>query len=274
MAIDNQNILNIELNSNGGKFGKIKTQTAVTPDYIFDNSYIGLKKFYNFIKGGASQEQSNFPTAFWYFCPFFYPSNDFIDSSDSSNYAKLLQDNFFYQNSSKLERLRYCINQIQFPSLTLKSDTGTNSLGSGVQGISTIYGTSNILGNAYVHPDKNTLVVQLMNTQSPLMEELIYPWLKETVRTTKAANQSLFPKLNMACKFWSAGRMEEDMEKVLPDFVYYITGLFPSTVDTIDANHSGGDKTNRTVNFIFNDFIILNNYDEAEKYGLGELFTV
>lgn len=184
-------------------------------------------------------------------------------------------DSFFGDKTALLEKLRYCIQQISFTNLTLKGQSAQGSLttGFGVSDISNAYGQITSPGNAFLFPATGTFSMMVLNTMSPVIENFIYPWIMEVLKTTKKASETLFPKLNLAVKFWSPERVQHDMNGIKPDYVYYITGIFPTTIELVNPSHSASStKGNRSITFSFADFIILNSKSEAEKYSLGELF--
>lgn len=181
---------------------------------------------------------------------------------------------FFDKYDEQLARMRFGIQQIVFPAIDLKSvnESGV-AAGAATENVSTIYGGYNILNNAYLQPAARELTIQLLDFQSPIVENFIYPWMEEVARTRRDdKDKSLFPKLNMAVKYWAPNNTFRDMEGVAPDFVYYVTGLFPISMPTITPQMIKGNNY-RNVKFSFNDLIVLNSKSDAAKYNLWELFV-
>lgn len=182
MASNAQNILNT--NS--------VVQLPQKKELAFENKYIRLKDFYNFIKSSGNNGE-NVPTPFWYFCPYFYPNNESVDTSPSTNYSSLLQDSFFSKNSSMLEKLRYCIQQISFPDIGMKAMSNSGGMsGQGNLELSTIYGGFTGLQNSFLFAKNTSINISILNTNTPLVEKLIYPWMNEVVRTTKESRAGAF----------------------------------------------------------------------------------
>lgn len=181
---------------------------------------------------------------------------------------------FFDKYDEQLARMRFGIQQIVFPAIDLKSVNESGiAAGGATENVSTIYGGYNILNNAYLQPAARELTIQLLDFQSPIVENFIYPWMEEVARTKRDdKDKSLFPKLNMAVKYWAPNNTFRDMEGVAPDFVYYVTGLFPISMPTITPQMIKGNNY-RNVKFSFNDLIVLNSKSDAAKYNLWELFV-
>lgn len=181
---------------------------------------------------------------------------------------------FFDKYDEQLARMRFGIQQIVFPAIDLKSVNESGiAAGSATENVSTIYGGYNILNNAYLQPAARELTIQILDFQSPIVENFIYPWMEEVARTKRDdKDKSLFPKLNMAVKYWAPNNTFRDMEGVAPDFVYYVTGLFPISMPTITPQMIKGSNY-RNVKFSFNDLIVLNSKSDAAKYNLWELFV-
>jgi hypothetical protein len=64
--------------------------------------------------------------------------------------------------------------------------------------------------------------------------------------------------VDMAVKFWGPNRVQADMENVPPNFIYYVTNMFPKSVPLYSAKMmpSVSDLT-RTATFAFNDILVL-----------------
>ena len=253
---------------------------GVTASYNLNTDFVDIRDFYNFIK---SQSGLNIPTDFWAFSVCFYPYNEASTEYISLDKSSILNNYFFSQYESEFARFRYCIQQIEFPSLSIKgSDTGTE-LNDGYADISNMFGGYTILKNSYINAESHTLNMRILNTQSPVIENFVYPWMQEVLRTKSRTviqkNEEtpldiVIPKVNIAVKYWGLNHLVHNMHGVKPDFVYYITGAFPVKINVYNPQQSvNNGNINRSVTFAFNDFVILNSYHDALKYNLFELFA-
>ena len=94
--------------------------------------------------------------------------------------------------------------------------------------------------------------MRVLNTQKPVVENFIYPWMLEALRSSYGGSdgQTPVPRVNMAVKFWHPGHITREMEGVKPDFVYYVTGMFPVKIARVHPDADGhriGDPANRVV---------------------------
>ena len=242
--------------------------------------FIHVRDFYNFIRASSA----NVPAPFFYFSPNFYTYENAINLQTRvfSNITRKRageepeitpSEDFFKDSLAEFARFRYCIQAISFPELGLQAySEGTSGGSLGNMDISNIYGGHSIIRNSYVNALQHTLSMNVLNTQHPVVENFLYPWLIAAVRT-EITNRPI-PRVNMAVKFWSPDRITRNMEGVKPDFIYYITGLYPIKIDTWNPKQMSGADADlqRKVTFAFNDFIILNSYADAVKYNLVEFF--
>lgn len=226
--------------------------------------FIHSRDFYRFIKSGNGEFT---PLNAWHFSVVFEPSNDILKF-----------------DTKKLNILRMAIQSIKFPdTLQIKgvsNDEGT--IGEGTFDASTIFGGYTALNNSYIHPAQRTFTCVILNTQFPIIESFIYNWMKYAVYPNyfatdifdKNADQTIFPKVNMAVRFWGPNRVHaQGMDDVPPNFVYYLTEVFPISMNlaTPSMNLQEGSTT-RLVTFSFNDFLIFNNKYEAWLHNLDYLF--
>lgn len=226
--------------------------------------FIHSRDFYRFIRSGNGEFT---PLNAWHFSVVFEPSNDILKF-----------------DTKKLNILRMAIQSIKFPdTLQIKgvsNDEGT--IGEGTFDASTIFGGYTALNNSYIHPAQRTFTCMILNTQFPIIESFIYNWMKYAVYPNyfatdifdKNADQTIFPKVNMAVRFWGPNRVHaQGMDDVPPNFVYYLTEVFPISMNlaTPSMNLQEGSTT-RLVTFSFNDFLIFNNKYEAWLHNLDYLF--
>lgn len=193
--------------------------SSATAPLDANKSFIHIKDFYNFIKTSSE----NAPTPFFYFSPNFYAFQNAINLKNGL-LTKDFGDRFFKSHMDDFNRFRMCIQAISFPVLSLQSyNEGVGGGSGGHLDLTNIYGGHTILKNSYLNAESHTLSIQILNTQRPLLENFIYQWLVETLRTDIELESNPIPRVNMAVKFWSASRLVKNMEGIVPDFVYYVT---------------------------------------------------
>ncbi len=263
-------------------FGHGLVQEFVAPQEM-NKSFIHIRDFYNFIRATSA----NVPAPFFYFCPNFYAFDTSVDmltsvtvdrgkavlQSEPKDKTARSSGKFFESCLGDFARFRYCIQGISFPALRIQGyESGTGGGGAAYKDLTNIYGGHSIISNSYLNAEQHTLEMNVLNTQKPIVENFIYPWLMEVLRTNIVDKP--IPRVNMAVKYWSPDRITWDMEGVKPDFVYYVTGMFPVRIDTWNPKQAVGDSDiQRKVVFAFNDFVILNSYADAVKYNLVEFFV-
>ena len=106
-----------------------------TSRHYLDKKFLNIRDFYNFMKNKSG---ANTPTDFFYFAVNFYQYGESL--ADNNLSRKAYNDNFFAKYDEQLMRLRFGIQQIQFPGLGLKS-VGESGIatGSATDNASTIY---------------------------------------------------------------------------------------------------------------------------------------
>lgn len=234
-----------------------------------DKNFIHIREFYNFMRIGNGQ---NAPTPFFYFSPNFYNGANEIDLETGVT----KEHTFFKDHIGEFARFRYCIQAISFPSLSLRSyDSGTGGGSNAYKDITNLFGGYTTLQNSFINADTHTLDMNILNTHKPVVENFVYPWMLDALRSFYGGPEggTPIPRVNMAVKFWSPNHITHQMEGVKPDFIYYVTGLFPVKIKGYNPIQMPNDSAiQRNVTFAFNDFIIINSESDALKYNLGEFF--
>ena len=185
-------------------------------------NFLNIRDFYNFIRDKSG---SNSPTSFWHFSVNFYLHEHELTNSISYYNDFSIGEGFFVGKEEFLAKFRYCIQGITFPQLALKGvKDGVGGLSEAVIDISNLWGGYNILANSYVHASQHTIQMVVLNTQVPIVERFLYPWMMAAVNSKY--DVYAIPKLNMSVKFWGGNVVVHDMENVKPTFIYYMTGLF------------------------------------------------
>jgi hypothetical protein len=119
--------------------------------------------------------------------------------------------------------------------------------------------------------------MKVLNTYSPIIEKFLYPWMIKCLQPNVEKDLGAvanFPRLDMAINFWKPNCIYEDMEGQRPEFMYYLKGIFPSSIQAYNPIQSaGGGDNNRDVEFTFNQFVMIPNANIANHFGLGHLFS-
>ena len=227
--------------------------------------FLHTKDFYNWIKDSTG---NNSPATFyWFSVVFYYP---IIGSTN---------DIFFFGNNleKNLEDLRYCVQQIQLPKINYTGYNAQGQAGTGTIDASNMYGTYTVLGNSYLGITQKTFTMKVLNTYSPIIEKFLYPWMIKCLQPNVEKDLGAvanFPRLDMAINFWKPNCIYEDMEGQRPEFMYYLKGIFPSSIQAYNPIQSaGGGDNNRDVEFTFNQFVMIPNANIANHFGLGHLFS-
>jgi len=233
-------------------------------------SYLHTRDFYNFIRAASGY---NTPTTMYFFSVNFYNyGGDAVDLKTG-----MLNETFFRRNIGEFSRFRYCIQAVNLPDLRITGYGPEGTAGSNEIQMNNLFGNHVVMGNAYVAPTQNTLTISVLNTHSPVVENFIAPWVYEAIRNEygdRSGSETPIARVNMAIKFWSPDHITKNMEGVKPDFVYFITGVYPVGITTLkptQADGTGGQIT-RQITFALNDMVILNSYSQAMRYNLTEFF--
>ena len=202
-----------------------------------NGKFIGLNDFYNYIKQSDGQ---NSPTNFYYFSVWFYP-----------------EGGTSYFNGKDLDRLRYAVQKVDLPKSILKGYEN-NQLVDATSSIDNLYGAYTFLRNAYFNTDSKTISIRFLNFQKPVIEEVIYPWYYNCVRNewdTTTEYGTSFPKLSMVIRFWSGNNVSSAASSTSSHvFEYFVSGLFPITIEPYSPAQATGSDDNRSVSFAFNEF--------------------
>jgi len=133
--------------------------------------------------------------------------------------------------------------------------------------------------NTFRGLNSHSLSMNILNTQSPIVEDFLNAWMEETVMTDFSDdNEDSYPlpKVDMCIKYWDSQRIENfASEKTEPNFIYFFTGLWPNKFDSWKPTQmtSGDGSLQRPCVFSFNELIILRNKTDAQRYGLAHLFN-
>jgi len=187
-------------------------------------NFLHVKDFYNWIKDKSGD---NVPASFYWFTVNFYQHVDSINSTDPTS---VLNNNFFKNYEQEIITLRYCVQQVDLPEINFTGYNTQGNQGEGTLNGSNMFGTYTVLGNSYIGIERRAFTMKILNTQSPIIERFIYPWMIECLQKTDDKSSSIFPRMDMTIKFWKPNNILPDMENQAPEFVYYIRGMFPSKI--------------------------------------------
>jgi len=107
------------------------------------------------------------------------PSNGEKNENDQFGLVNFNDPKF---NNDWLDKLRYCIQSLSFPKITFKSFNGT-AAGEGIIDGSNMLGTYSILGNSFLGIDSKQIQAKILNTQSPVIEKFLYPWMLNCIQS-------------------------------------------------------------------------------------------
>ena len=148
--------------------------------------------------------------------------------------------------TNNLRKFQLCVQKISLPNFTLNSGDIKGTLSN-----STPLGVWQTVDNTTIFPDKNTFQITLLDTMDPIIERFIYPWYVECLRTKNSLSSAYpFPRLNFAIKYYREDRVRQNMNGIKPNFVYWIEGVYPSTVEACTIDHkldTGGGEIFRII---------------------------
>lgn len=251
-----------------------------------------MKDFYSIRDFYRSLQNPNYvPTAHRHFQVYLYPiytyngqivtkqTNNFYHSGRYSengmtaimNHGKLFTEgNDFFANwftEDTIEQFSLAIQSIRFPtSFGTPTQVYKSPFGDyfGVEN-NRFYGTS-INGNE--------ISFMLIDQMEPFFEKKINDWIFEVNRCS-IPNQrgTLFPKVNMAIKYFKQTEVGYG-NTPKPNFIYYFKEAFPRQFDTCRIDHGTDSDADlkRTLVFNFNIMYVLQNEQQAKRFGLDYLF--
>ena len=174
--------------------------------------------------------------------------------------------------TNNLRKFQLCVQKISLPNFTLNSGDIKGTLSN-----STPLGVWQTVDNTTIFPDKNTFQITLLDTMDPIIERFIYPWYVECLRTKNSLSSAYpFPRLNFAIKYYREDRVRQNMNGIKPNFVYWIEGVYPSTVEACTIDHkldTGGGEIFRVITFTFNMISAFSSEEDAKYYNHEELFS-
>ena len=174
--------------------------------------------------------------------------------------------------TNNLRKFQLCVQKISLPNFTLNSGDIKGTLSN-----STPLGVWQTVDNTTIFPDKNTFQITLLDTMDPIIERFIYPWYVECLRTKNSLSSAYpFPRLNFAIKYYREDRVRQNMNGIKPNFVYWIEGVYPSTVEACTIDHkldTGGGEIFRAITFTFNMISAFSSEEDAKYYHHEELFS-
>ena len=236
------------------------------------NNYTNLKDFYsisdfyNFIK---DPNNSVTPQRLFSIVPF--PETYSITNQSIDKVSKGAQNLF---NPNDLRRFALSVTKIDTPNFCLSQ----GEINSNYE-INTPIGSFRGLDNTTLFSSNNEIKFTILELQNPIIETWIYEWLNVCLQTKcnfKGMNINYeypFPRLNLAIKYYRTDQFKENATKIEPNFIYWITGLYPDDMETFKFDHASAESgsINRVVTFAYNMMICVTRQN-AKRYNLEELF--
>lgn len=109
----------------------------------------------------------------------------------------------------------------------------------GGEDVTTLIGKFPVPGNLVI-PDNNTFSMEVVNVESPVIENIFYPWMRETT----------LPKWSYEGQPYTTARITIDFTEHA-NVVYYFYGCRPTQIQLIHPDQSQTSNLTRSVTFAF-----------------------
>lgn len=137
--------------------------------------------------------------------------------------------------NSPMQDFTFFVQDITLPEVQTDSSS---------EGFTTILGDM-VVNSQYVKPQSNVFSLRVMNTSTPLAENLFYPWMRETT----------LPYWSYKSQPYTTAKTMIAMRDV--DLVYVFTGCRPQRIQSYQPTHQRDVDMTRDVTMVFNSMYLI-----------------
>lgn len=142
------------------------------------------------------------------------------------------------------------VQRLNLPNFSVIGDTTADTIVANVQ-----------MHKMLLSPQSQTFTMEIINTKTPVIENIIYPWMREVQSPSWQYDEYPFTKADLTIDLTRHANIK-----------YHMLGIRPTEADTYNPAQETNTNLVRTVTFTF-DFMYVDIVGSSHSYGGAKLLT-